>query len=90
MQASNLPQPQSHRPDVVERRVLGQPGLVRIGQAVVNKDTSAYLAAVARKEAAARQAERLDRMEGAIDALTESNQKLMEMMKCLLQAAKTS
>ena len=90
MQASNLPQSPSNRSDVTERRVLGQPGLVRIGQAVVNKDRANYLAAVARKEERRAQVERLDKMEASVVALTDSNQQLMEMMKCLLQAAKTS
>lgn len=89
MQATHLQESPSHCTDVTVR-VVDHPALVRKGAAIVNTDRQGYLAALARRKALLDKEARMVMLETNVNALGGELAEIKEMLKCLLQTAKTS
>ena len=88
MQATDLQKPPGHCVDV-KVKVEGHPGLERRGAAVVNTDSHAFREALARRRAIEGRDQRIADLEQNVSGLTAEITEMKEMLKCLLDLAKS-
>ena len=88
MQAPNLQEPPGHCVDV-KVKVDGHPGLERRGAAVVNTDSRAFREALARRRAVEGRDQRIADLERSMAGLNAEISEMKEMLKCLLDRAKS-
>ena len=89
MQATDFQEPPGHCTDVIAR-VVDHPQLVRHGAAIVNTDSRAYREALARKQALRAREDQITSLETTVSTLSKDIDEMKGMLKCLLQAVKSS